>query len=266
VNFYAPGHFGEPMMAVWLGRTKGAPGVEAFTVLIACKVVATVMNLGLLLFCLPFLMGGGSDSLLWQVGATIVFICTGTALGVYVVTHRASAERLGDVCVRLSVAIMTRVRPASAGTIEGLVQKVVRRFTDTFTLFARHPPTLVVVAAISALKMGTIIGVVMLLYRAFDVPVSWFGATFLETVDVLGHLASIWIPGNMGIQEWILTTAAHVGLQIDESVAASAAIAHKGILLLHITLGGAVFAGLGLFVRGENPERQEPMDAAKRSG
>ena len=260
VNFYAPGHFGEPMMAVWLGRTRGAPGVEAFTVLIACKVVATVMNLGLLLFCLPFLAGAGDASLLWQVGATIVFICLGTALGVFVVIHRATAEALGLLVVRLSVEIVRRIRPESADKVERAVTKVFARFTETFALFARHPPTLVAVAAMSALKMGTIIGVVMLLYRAFGVPVSWFGATFLETVDVLGHLVSIWIPGNMGIQEWIMTTAASVGLNIDESVAASAAIAHKGILLVHITLGGLLFAGLGVFVR---KEMQDSSQAAK---
>jgi len=262
INFYAPGHFGEPMMAVWLGETKGAPGVEAFTVLIACKVVATVMNLGLLLFCLPFLAGAGADSLLWQVGATIVFICAGTAFGVFVVVHRATAERLGALLVTASVRVARRLRPASADGVGRVVAKLVGRFTDTFALFARDPRTLVVVAAMSALKMGTIIGVMMVLYRAFGVPVSWFAATFLETVDVLGHLVSIWIPGNMGVQEWIMTTAAHVGLNIDEGVAASAAIAHKGILLVHITLGGALFAGLGLFVRNQ---RQEPPDAAKAS-
>ena len=260
VNFYAPGHFGEPMMAVWLGKTKGAPGVEAFTVLIACKVVATVLNLGLLLFCLPFLAGAGDDSLLWQVGATIVFVCVGTALGVFVVIHRATAERLGAVAVRLSGRLARRLRPASADKVELVVGKLVGRFTETFALFARDPRTLVAVVGMSALKMGTIIGVVMLLYRAFGVPVSWFDATFLETVDVLGHLVSIWIPGNMGVQEWIMTTAAHVGLNIDEGIAASAAIAHKGILLIHITLGGALFAGLGLFVRSE---RQEVGDNAR---
>ena len=262
VNFYAPGHFGEPMMAVWLGRTKGAPGVEAFTVLIACKVVATVMNLGLLLFCLPFLAGMGADSLLWQVGATIVFICVGTAAGVFVVIHRASAERLGALAVRVSVSVAHRLRPGAAGSVQHFVEKLVGTFTSTFALFARDPRTLVAVAAMSAFKMATIIGVVMLLYRAFDVPVSWFGATFLETVDVLGHLVSIWIPGNMGVQEWIMTSAAHVGLNIDEGVAASAAIAHKGILLIHITLGGALFAGLGLFVRNET---QDPGDGSTGS-
>jgi len=262
VNFYAPGHFGEPMMAAWLGETKGAPGVEAFTVLIACKVVATVMNLGLLLLCLPFLTGAGDDSLLWQVGVTIVFICCGTAAGVFVVIHRATAERIGAGVVSVAGAVAARVRPASADTVRRVVGKLVGKFTETFALFARDPRTLVAVAGMSALKMGTIIGVMMVLYRAFGVPVSWFGATYLETVDVLGHLVSIWVPGNMGVQEWILTTAANVGLNIDEGVAASAAIAHKAILLVHITLGGALFVGLGLFVRRE---RQEPPDAAKGS-
>ncbi len=160
----------------------------------------------------------------------------------------------------VSQPFVRRIRPGSADKVERAVSKVFARFTETFALFARHPPTLVAVAAMSALKMGTIIGVVMLLYRAFGVPVSWFGATFLETVDVLGHLVSIWIPGNMGIQEWIMTTAASVGLNIDESVAASAAIAHKGILLVHITLGGLLFAGLGVFVR---KEMQDSSQAAK---
>ena len=215
VNFYAPGHFGEPMMAAWLGETRGAPAVEAFAVLIACKVVATFLNLGLLLFCLPFLAGAGSDELLWQVGATILFVCAGTGVGLYVVLHRATAERAGVFAVRAALVAIRRVRPAAEEGAQRVLEKLVRRFTDTFALFARHPPTLLAVVAMSALKMGTIIGVVMVLYRAFDVPVSWFGATFLETVDVLGHLVSIWIPGNMGIQEWIMTSAAHVGLNID---------------------------------------------------
>ena len=45
INFLAPGHFGEPAATAWLGKTGRGPGVEAFAVLVACKAIATVLNL-----------------------------------------------------------------------------------------------------------------------------------------------------------------------------------------------------------------------------
>ena len=47
-NFVAPGHFGEALLSAWLDRTGRAPGVEAFTALLACKALTLLVSLAML--------------------------------------------------------------------------------------------------------------------------------------------------------------------------------------------------------------------------
>jgi hypothetical protein len=67
------------------------------------------------------------------------------------------------------------------------------------------------------------------------------------SVDGLGNLASIWIPGNLGLQELVHTTAASKGLVIDPAIAVSAAILVKALMLAHGAFCGLLWLGLEPF-------------------
>ncbi len=240
INFVAPGHFGEPAMAIWLDKARGVRGVDAFTVLIACKVVATLMNLGLLLFCLPFLRTPATEGAMVQLGWTTAFLLGMTAVGLVVVLY----PRIAYAGARLAASLVSRLlEPMGRSGDKGerwatATESLIRRFRDTFALFTSRPTVLLAAALLSATKMVTMIVVMMLIYAAFGTPLSAFAATFLETIDVLGNMVSIWIPANMGLQEAVHTAAATAGLQLEGSVAVAASLAMKVILTAHILLGG----------------------------
>ena len=249
INFFAPGHFGEPVMSWWLARSSAAPGVEAFTVLVACKVVATLLSFAVLIACLPFLATGAETPWLTQVGVTAAAIGVATAVALAILLRPAIADWGARLARRVVAATVGRVRPAASERAADAAAAMILRVRDTLALFATRPAALVATAGISAVKIAGQIVFVMLLYAAFAQPVTVAGSTFLVTVDVLQNILSIWIPANMGVQEALLTAAASGGLAIDPAVAASATIAHKAILIVHVTLGGLLFLALGLVDR-----------------
>ncbi len=226
VNFFAPGHFGEPLLATWLARTGRAPGVEAFSALVGSKVVATILSFCLLVACVPLLVTAAEASWLSQV-----------------------AGAAGALAVRTVGASVGLVRPALASRVAGSTEALVLGVRDGLAHFGSRPVALLGSAALSATKVASQIGFVTLLYRAFGQEVTVAGAAFLVTVNVLQNAISIWIPANLGVQEALLVAAAAGGLAIDGSVAASAALAQKAILIVHVLLGAAAFVVLGWFDR-----------------
>lgn len=255
INFFAPGHFGEPVMSWWLARSKEAPGVEAFTILVGCKVVATILSFAVLLACLPFLAAGSDSPWLLQVGATAGAIILATVVTFAVLLRPAIATWGAGVAERLIAGTLGRLRPDAGQRAGSAVAGLILRVRDTLALFASRPAAMLATAGISAVKIGFQIGFVVLLYAAFDQRLTVAGSTFLVTVDVLQNILSIWIPANMGVQEAVLTAAAAGGLSIDPAVAASATIAHKLILIAHVALGGLAFVLLGLVDRRGAPNR-----------
>jgi len=238
VNFVAPGHFGEPGMAAWLERTGRAPGVEAFSVLVACKALATLLNLGVLLVCLPMLARESLGAELRTLSLAVVGVTVLAFLGLCALLHPRLGERWA----------------------------VMRRFRATFSLFARSPRALLVVGGISMLKIGIMIGAFQLVYASLGAPVSLYAATFLESVDALGRFLSIWVPANLGIEEAIHSLAASQGLSMSGPVSVSAALLCKGILTVHISLGAILYVILGPLDRVREPSPPSPSPDSSDGG
>jgi uncharacterized protein (TIRG00374 family) len=255
VNFWAPGHFGEPLLAFWLGRGGRAPGVDAFAALVASKAVATLLNLAILLICLPFLASKAGEEAA-RLGGLALLLVLGAAAALSLVLH----PRLARALARW---LATR---APLARVSGRVEAGVLRFRDAFVFLGRSPRALAVVAGLSLLKMGTIVAVMMLLYRAVASPVDVFGATFLETVDGLGNMVAVWIPANLGVQEAIHSSAAVAGLAVDAPAALAAALLVKLLLLGHVSAGGLLFLALAPWDRGLNPPPASLPPSAAPSG
>lgn len=249
INFFAPGHFGEPAMALWLARSNKAPGVEAFTVLVGCKIVATILSFAVLLACLPFLTARSESPWLMQVGVTVASVILATALALTLLLRPGISTWAATLTGRVVRGSLGRLRPDLGERLAGALGGALLRTRDTLALFVSRPAALLATAAVSAVKIGLQIVFVVLLYAAFGQQLSVSGATFLVTVDVLQNLVSIWIPANMGVQEAVLIAAAAGGLSIEPAVAASATIAHKLILIAHVGLGGIAFLLLGALDR-----------------
>lgn len=231
VNFFAPGHFGEPLASAWLARAGRAAGVESFGVLIACKVVATVLNLVILLGCLPLLAVDRWRGPLAQTAAiTGLLVVAGMAL-VAVLLHPAPTR---------AVAQRLRGRGERAERLRGWLL----RLREILAVFARRPDVLLAVVATSALKVLAMVGAFTLVYRAFGAPVGFAGALFLEAMDALGGILAVWIPANLGVQEAIHASAAAGGLSVEPAVAAAASLTTKVILIAHVALGGGLVPAL----------------------
>jgi len=244
LNFFAPGHFGEPAMAAWLGRTGRADGVEAFSALVGAKVLATIMSFMVLIACVPLLYARTDSSWLLQVGGTATALGIGTLIALVILLRPAVASWGARLAGRIVRRAFGALRPDLGDTAAERVEGVLLRIRDRLATFATHPGALLGAASISALKVGSQILFVVLLFRAFGHELTVAGATFLVTVDVLQNAVSIWIPANLGVQEALITAAATGGLDVLGPLAASAALAQKGILLVHIGLGGLAFVVL----------------------
>lgn len=221
VNFVAPGHFGEPLLAAWLGRSGRAPGVEAFTVLIGCKVLATLLNVAALVVCVPLVLSETrpADS------RSLVFV-----------TLASLAAGL------LALALLTHPRPAR-------LHPVVARFRATMVLFATSPRAIAAVLGFGVVKLGTVVAAIALVYASLGTSLSVAGSTFLTSADALGNLAAIWVPGNLGVQEAIHSVAAVQAVGVDGPTAVAAALIFKTLLVLHISVGGALFVVLSRWDR-----------------
>ncbi|MCO4771444.1 MAG: flippase-like domain-containing protein [Deltaproteobacteria bacterium] len=261
VNFFAPGHFGEPLMATWLGQSGRAPGVVAFSALIGSKVVATILSFAVLVACIPLLAARAEASWLFQVAATAVAIVLGTVVALVILLRPAVAAWGAALAGRSIRAVVGFAKPELGDKLAGSVSSLLLKVRDALATFASHPKAMLGSAVVSAVKISLQIVFVVLLFGAFDTDLTVAGATFLVTVDVLQNAISIWIPANLGVQEAMLTAAAAGGLAIDGSIAASAAVAHKAILLIHVGLGGVAFVVLGWLERLLEPA--SPADEAE---
>lgn len=238
VNFVAPGHFGEPLAATWLGRTNRAGGVEAFSVLVGCKAIGTLLNLALLLGCVPLLAGEVWRRSWGQVVGLTAAVCIIALLGLLLLANRRTATRVARA---LSWGFgLLRLPGLARGAAAGM-----DRFRATFALFTTHPAALAAVALASLVKIAALVGAIQLTYAAFGHPMAPLEALFIETMNTVGKLLSIWIPGNLGLEEAIHAGAAHGGLGVDEALATSASLATKAILTLHVAFGAVLAALLG---------------------
>ena len=243
VNFFAPGHFGEPLVTAWLARAGRAAGVESFAVLIACKAVATLLNLIVLLICLPLLATEEWRGPLAQTAA-ITGLLVLAAIGLLgTLLHPAPA--------RWATAWLVGRGPRA-----DRLRLALERFRAVLAVFARRPDVLGVVLATSALKVAAMVAAFALIYAAYGAPVGFAGALFLEAMDALGGILAVWIPANLGVQEAIQVSAAAGGLSVDAAVAAAASLTSKGVLILHVALGGL----LALAAAPWDPLSSSPAD------
>jgi uncharacterized protein (TIRG00374 family) len=241
INFVAPGHFGEPFAGAWLGKTRRGPGVESFALLIACKAVAMVINGVVLIACIPLLLADAQNSALGQaVALTVLTFVMAGGVFVLVLHPRTSSWGIGKAA-RLARLLLRSEAAADK------VQAMTERFRDAFVLFSRAPRALVAVSLIAAVKIVCLIAVMSLIYEALGHPVSLFAATFLESIDGLGNIVAIWIPGNLGLQEIIHSSAAAGGLGIDLPTAVFAALLVKLFMVVHILVAGVLWLVLAPF-------------------
>jgi glycosyltransferase 2 family protein len=227
VNFFAPGHFGEPLVAAWLARAGRAAGVESFGVLIASKAVATILNLVILLACLPLLAVDEWKGSLARTAAVSGLLVVVATVGLAGLLHPAPTR-------------WATARLEGRGPRAHRLQGWMRRFRATLAVFARRGDVLAAVLATSALKVVAMVGAFALIYAAYGAPVGFAGALFLEAMDALGGILAVWIPANLGVQEAIQVSAAAGGLAVDPAIAAAASLTTKGVLIAHVALGGLI--------------------------
>ena len=154
INFLAPGHLGEPLVATWLGRTGRAAGVEAFTVLVASKGISMLLNGFLVVGCLPLLVSDAWRQSPTSAGALILGALAATALGFGLLVNKPLSRLVARTLATAFRFTLGRVGgPVSLG--ERLARRseaVVERFRATFSLFLRRPLALAAVTGTSLLK------------------------------------------------------------------------------------------------------------------
>lgn len=218
-NFFLPGHFGEAVLSVWLGKTRRAPGVEAFTALVACKVLTLLVSLGMLV---AGLLATQSEVLaplrLPVVGALVLGVA---AFGALLVFGGRGGPGTGGLAAKVERA---------RGTLRSLGQ---------------DPGALAIGTGLTVLNAFGLCLVLGLVYGAVGAPLTAMDTVLLRAVDTIGHVFSGWIPGNLGIDEAVLTVTSHHGLGVEAPLAFTSALLHKGLVVLYVGLCGLVFLGLG---------------------
>ena len=244
INFFAPGHFGEPLAAAWLERTGRGPGVEAFGVLIATKAVATMLAFAVLLLCLVGL-GVGDRKVLLALGVGVL----GGLFGLWWIL---SSDRLSTAMVTLVHRCVVRWAWASATVSRA--ETVLGRFRRPFQVFSARPAAVAIVAGLSVVKMALVTVSVSLVFQSVGQPMGAKDALLMQAIDSVGHLASVWVPGEMGVQEFVLTGSATTLLGVPGPTATAAALLQKAVLFSHVCLGGLVFLLTAPWDRGSPQE------------
>lgn len=261
INFLAPGHFGEPASAAWLASTGRAPGPEAFGLLVATKAVGTALNLAVLLVCLPVLLASAHAGVLAQA----VLIAGGGLVFASLVTTAVLHPRIADwgTGVATSLTRTSLVPFDREGSPErrsdrmaGRVRDLFQRFRTSFVLLAKNPLALGAVAGMATLKAVFLVASLALVYAAVGYPVNAASATFIMSLDGLANIASVWIPGNLGLQEFVHSSAAVSGLAVPEAVAVSAALLVKGMMAVHALVGAGLWLVLAPFDRPATTSRR----------
>lgn len=262
INFVAPGHFGEPVAGAWLGRTGRAPGVEAFALLVATKAVASLLNIVLLLACLGPLATEVSPAALPQAGLITALALALVAAAFVAILHPGIASWGSALLSRIARAVLSpfdrdprgpEPRSRRAGR---RVEAFCARFRDSFVLLARRPSALGATTAVSLFKVVCMITTMWLIYAALGATVSPAGATFLGSVDAAGNMAAVWIPANLGVQELVHSSAAAGALGIDQSVAVSASLTVKGLMVVHALFGAGLWLLLAPLDRAQSASPQ----------
>ena len=249
INFLAPGHFGEPISAGWLARTGRAPGAEAFGLLVATKVVGTTLHFVVLLACLPVLLAGARTGAIVQTAVMAVAGLVVATLVAGAMLHPAVARwgtRTAELLTRSSLRRFDGCEPGERRSerLAGKVRSTFERVRGSFVLLARDPLALGAVAGLGGLKSILLAASFALLYSAIGHPMGPAAATFVMSSDGLANIASVWIPGNLGIQEFVHSSAAAGGLGVPVAVAVSAALIVKGMMAIHALFGAGLWLGL----------------------
>ncbi len=218
-NFVVPGHVGEAVLSAWLERTGRAPGVEAFTALVACKCLTLLISLAMLA---AGLLGTDAEALRpWRAPALI-------ALG--------SAVAAGLLALQLEGR-----SDADATGFARLVQRARATVQD----LRRRPAALAAGTVLTMLNAVALCVVLGLVYAACGAGLSPVDTVLLRAVDTLGHAFAGWIPGNLGVDEVVLTVTSHHGLGVTGPLAVGSALLHKGIVFGYVLLAGGIFAAIG---------------------
>jgi len=249
INFVAPGHFGEPAASAWLGRTGRAPGVEVFGLLVATKAVASLLNITVLMACLVLLVTEVDPEALPQAGLITALAFALAAAAFVAILHPGIAgwgTRLLARVTKIAVSTVDRGEPAEPRSVRASrwVEAFCGRFRASFVLLARSPAALGATSALSVVKIASMMVVVWLLYSALGAAVSPAAATFVGTADAPGNMAAVWVPGNLGVQEAVHSSAAAGALGIEPAVAVSASLLVKALMVLHALVGVVLFVAL----------------------
>lgn len=231
-NFMVPGHVGEAVLSAWLGRTGRAPGVEAFTALVACKVLSVLIALGL------FVAG------LLATDAEALQPMRAPALG---------ALALGSLALLVVLRVGGGTREDAVGVL-----RLVHRARATLLDLGRSPSALAVGFFITLFNTLLVCVVLGLVFAACGAPLGAVDTVLLRSLDTVGHGLAGWMPGNLGVDEIILTFGSQYGLSIDGPVALSSALLHRAIVLGYVLVAGGIFAALGGRGRRGPPGGREP--------
>jgi uncharacterized protein (TIRG00374 family) len=237
LNFFGPGHLGEPLAAHWLETTGRGPGPEAFGVLVATKAVATMaafVTLGATLAVI------GTERRL-----TLALLILGLGTVTLAAWVALVSDRFSQGALRW-VARALRPFPRVTPFLES-AERIAHRFRSPFQIYSARPAALAVVLFISLVKMGVVTCSIREVYASVGHSVGWLGALFMQGADSVGHLGSIWVPGDLGVQELVLTAAATSALSVPGPQAAAAAVLQKLVLTAHVLLCGLTFLVLAPF-------------------
>jgi uncharacterized membrane protein YbhN (UPF0104 family) len=218
-NFALPGHFGEAVLSAWLERTGRAPGVEAFTALVACKVLTVLVSLGMLAVGL---LATDADAFRPLRGPTFVAVVLGVIGAVLVVRYGGSAEAEGSGW-----------------------RRIVARARVTLADLGRNPGALLAGLSLTVVNAVVVCFVLACVYAAAGAPLSATDTVLLRAIDSLGHGVAGWIPGNLGVDEAVFTLASHHGLGVDGPLALTSALLHKGVVIGYVAIAGLVFVATG---------------------
>ena len=261
INFTAPGHFGEPVTAVWLERTGRAPGVESFALLVVTKAAATLLNLVLVLACLLPLAANVNADGLPQIALMAGLALVLMTLAFVAVLHPSVATWGSKLLGRLTRTLLgpfdrkgvqERTRSARMGRS---VEAFCGRFRASFVLLARRPAALAATTAVSALKLVCLVVATWLIYAALGAAVSPAGATFVTLADAAGNMAAVWIPANLGVQEVVHSSASAGALGLGSTLAVAAALVVKGLMVVHAAFGALIWLALAPLDPVEEPQR-----------
>jgi uncharacterized membrane protein YbhN (UPF0104 family) len=250
VNFALPGHVGEAVTSWWLSSTRHAEGVPAFSAIIACKAVGSIVNV-LLAAALLVAVGYDQGNLALAAGLGLV---VAAVLAIAAVVHRGTGSLLGRLlaaCVAGPARLL--LTPVLGGERARLLATRIRsgagrtwdRFRGALGLLARRPGALLALTAVSLVKVAVIAASFHLVFRSVGISVdlSAGGQVLVSVLNDLGRFVFIHVPLDLGGQEAVILGGLEA-LGIGGAAALAAALLYKVVTLAEKLLSVVVIAAL----------------------